>query len=466
MFTKIISWVRDWINKMLGKTELKQTMDIDVNMSPEMISAVEKWSLMYENNSPWLTKEIRGLNLAAAISSEIARAVTIEMEVKIDGSSRAKFLAEQYEAVQDQLRKQVEYGAAKGGLMLKPYIDGKEIKVDFVQGDQFYPVDYDSSGNITACVFADQKTKGKFFYTRLEYHNLTDKGIEVINSAFRSTTRDTLGTKVPLESVEDWKDIKPEALIAGVKRPLYAYFRYPLVNNIDPGSPLGVSCFSRAVELIEQADVTWSNLLWEMESGKRALYVDVLALGKDQDGKPVLPVSRLYRQLDMGGTADELFKEWSPTLREANILNALNAVVKKIEFNCGLAYGTLSDPNMVDKTATEIISAKQRSAATIADTQKALRQAIDDLLYAMDIWATLAKLAPRGKINTTFKFDDSLLVDTATQFSQDLQLLSAGVMGKIEWRMRNFKETESKAREMIAKAANEMTEFGFDQEEE
>jgi hypothetical protein len=36
--------------------------------------------------------------------------------------------------------------------------------------------------------------------------------------------------------------------------------------------------------LIESADRQWSDLLWEFESGQRALYVDALAFGKDADG--------------------------------------------------------------------------------------------------------------------------------------------------------------------------------------
>ena len=49
--------------------------------------------------------------------------------------------------------------------------------------------------------------------------------------------------------------------------------------------------------------------------------------------------------------------------------NGYNRIVQKIEFNCGLAYGTLSDPQVVDKTAEEIISSKQRSYATVKAIQ-------------------------------------------------------------------------------------------------
>jgi A118 family predicted phage portal protein len=192
--------------------------------------------------------------------------------------------------------------------------------------------------------------------------------------------------------------------------------------------------------------------LWEFESGQRALYADELAFGKDKDGKPILPNKRLYRSLDMGGQADDLFKEWTPTLREENILRGLDAILKRIEFACGLAYGTLSDPQTVDKTATEIKTSRQRSYATVVDTQKAVQKAMDDLLYAMDTWATLSKLAPKGKYTATYDFDDSVIVDKDAQFQQDLRLVQSGIMSPVEFRMRNFGEDEETAKQKIAEA--------------
>jgi A118 family predicted phage portal protein len=448
---------------MIGKQSIKQAFNLDVDVSTKMATALQTWSAMYENQAPWLNKDVKSLNLAAAIAGEIARAVTIEMKVELTGGPRADYLTEQFARVIDQLREQVEKGVAKGGLVMKPYVDEANIAVDFVQADMFYPVSFDNNGNITACVFADQKTIGQSYYTRLEMHRMVELGCEVRNLVFKSTTRDTLGNQVPLETVSEWADLVPEALITGVERPLFAYFRYPAANNLDATSPLGVSCYSRVTEMIQQADVQWSNVLWEFESGQRALYVDMLAFGKSADGKPILPNKRLYRAIDAGGQEDALFKEWSPTLRQTDLIAGLDAILKRIEFTVGLAYGTLSDPNLVEKTATEIATARQRSYATITDTQKALQVALEQLLWAMDIWATIGNLAPRGTYQATFDFDDSVVVDRDAQFQQDLRLVQSGIMSKVEFRMRNFKEPEPVARAAIAEVKAEQpqeTMFG------
>lgn len=467
MFRKALNWIRNWvrevINKMIGKQTVKQALNVDLAISTDMAEALELWTRMYENDAPWLNsslyssglEDVYSMNLAAAIAGEIARSTTIEMEVEFSGSARATYLEGEFARVMDKLRHQVEFGCAKGGLIFKPYVDGDQISVDFVQADQFYPVAFDSDGNITAIVFVDQRRKGNHWFTRLEYHTMTEQGCQIINEAFKSTNQDTLGQAVSLESIDEWATIEPEALITDIDKPLYAYFRYPLANTIDTDSPLGVSCYSRAVDLIRQADLQWSNLLWEFEAGQTAIFVDELAFGKDSDGRSTLPHKRLYRSLDAGGQADDLFKEWSPNLREQNILSGLDAILKRIEYACGLAYGTLSDPTTVDKTATEIKISRQRTYSTVVDTQKALERALEHLIWSMDVWATIGGLAPQGNYEVAFQFDDSVIVDKDTQFQQDLRLVGQGLMSKVEFRMRNFGESEELARAALQEVAAE-----------
>jgi A118 family predicted phage portal protein len=474
MFQKILQWIREQLNKMINQTNVKQALRIDIALSASMAEALQKWSKMYQNQADWLSKDIHSLDLPAAIAGEIARAVTIEMKVDISGSERANYLSSQFEQVLKQMRERVEYGCAKGGLMIKPYPMGNNIGVDYVQADCFFPVSFDPNGNIVACVFSDQKQIGDIYYTRLEFHTMIENGCVIKNKAYRSTSRDSLGNEVSLASVEAWKDLEPEATITGIDKPLFAYFRFPLANNIDTTSPLGVSCYARAAIsgtngkcLIQQADEQWSRLLWEFESGERALYADVTAFKKDTDGKSILPTKRLYRALNgtsnIGDNPEGLFKEWTPTLRETNILNGLDAILRKIEFSCGLAYGTLSNPQTIDKTATELKIGQQRSYATITDTQKSLEDALEQLIYAMDIWATLEKLAPEGDYETVYDFDDSIIVDADAQFQQDLRLVTAGVIGKVEFRMRNFGEDEKTAKKKIAEIPVEQPTGFFNQ---
>ncbi len=45
----------------------------------------------------------------------------------------------------------------------------------------------------------------------------------------------------------------------------------PGANDIDRSSPLGISCFSKAVEEIRQADEHWAIIMWEFNGSQLAI---------------------------------------------------------------------------------------------------------------------------------------------------------------------------------------------------
>lgn len=471
LFQRTLMFIRDWLNKMITPSTIKKALNVDLQISSTMANKLQIWSDMYINQAAWLdtdpVKPIVSLNLPATIAGEIARAVTIEAKVELSGGPRATYLQTQLKPVLRNIRQALEFGQAKGGLVFKPYPRGDRIAVDFVQADQFYPIAYDTNGDMTAAVFSDSRKIGNYYFTRLEYHSLEMDGYHIQNAVFRSSSESDLGSAVSFETVPEWADLKPSALIQNVTAPLFGYFRPAIANNIEPGSPLGVSCYSRAVDLIEQADRQWSNLIWEFYSGERAIYVDRTAFDADSLGYPKLPNRRLYRPINGAGNVGEnkLFDEWSPEFRDASIRAGLNDILKRIEFNCGLAYGTISDPQVVEKTATEIQAAKQRSAATIVDNQKALQDALDSLLYGMDVYATLYRLAPLSAYNVTYDWDDSIVSDHDTQYQQDFKVASANMMPYYIFLMRNYHLSEKDAKRWIAEkeqeSQNAMNIFGL-----
>lgn len=463
MFEKIMDWLKGAFN-MFTKDTLKNKLGIEAAISSEMVSALDVWSRMYQNEADWLNDNVKSMNLPASVAGELANLTTIELSVTVEGDGkRAEYMQAQIDKVLPKLRAMIEFGNAKGGLMMKPFQNGKSIDVDYVQADQFLPVAFDVNGNITACVFIDRRTIGNTFYTRLEWHEFNSSASQVVikNLAYKSTNASEIGRQVELGAYDAWAGLQPIATINNVTAPLYGYYRFPMANNIDPQSPFGVSCYSRAVDLIQQADELWSNLLWEFDSGKRAIFADVLAFDRDDEGRAILPDKRLYRALANSTNSigeDGFFHEFSPEFREASILSGLDAVLKKIEYNCGLAYGTISDPQVESKTATEIKISRQRTYATIKSMQNALEDALDQVIYAMDIWATLYKLAPAGKYSIVYEFDDSIVVDKEIQFMQDMRLVQAGLISKVEFRMRNFGENEEVARQKLAEVQTESPE--------
>ncbi len=440
MFENIKGFWERMRGNMLEKTTIGRAFNQKVAVSQEMHHAIELWKEMYERQE--------GLHLASVIAFEMARLITVELNSEVLGGERAEFLNKQYKRVLENIRIPVEFGCAKGGLVLKPYVVQNEILVDFIQADKFFPTDFDEMGRIRGAVFVQSLVRGNKFYTRLESHRFEGQTYVISNKAFCSNSRDFVGGEVSLSEVEEWKDLAEQLSIANVKKPLFGYFRPHIANTVDASSPLGVSVFANAVNLIEDADVQYERLLWEFESGERALIANSMAFKRDRDGKPRLPDKRLYKTLDVEDI--DFFKEWSPQIRVEEFAAGLNKIFRQIEFNCGLAFGTISEVSESEKTAEEIRSSKQRSYATVADNQKALQNALSDLVYGMDVWCTLYKLAPKGDYGLRFDFDDSIAADRKAQFEEKVSLVNMGIMTPEEFRMWYFGEDEETAKRMLS----------------
>lgn len=443
------------LNKLVADKSLK--LD-GINVSTIMQNAIELWDLMYCNKAPWLTKGQESAGIPSSVASEIARLVTLELKSEVTGSARAEYINEIYKHVLEGLRKQVEYACAKGSLVFKPYPSNGTIAIQYNAADSFYPITFDSNGNITQCAFTEQYTKGREIYTRVELHSLANDGVMVYNFAYLSKTGATIGSEVSLKSVKQWEDIEPYGLLQGAKKLTLGFFKIPLANNIDPDSPLGISVFSRATKHIKIADKRYNQIDWEYDSKETAVHIASSLLKYDKtNDKFEYPGGRerLYRTVEYNtGAADKPFMDtFSPEIRDESYYHGYNQQLRRIEFDSGLAYGTLSDVQEVEKTAEEIKSSKQRSYVTVSDIQQALQRALIDLIDAINFWVSAENLAPEGEYSTSFEWDDSIITDNELERQQDRADVAMGAMTLLDYRMKWYGETEEEAKKHINEPA-------------
>ena len=207
---------------MFSTTTLGEALDINIApiISTEMEQSIYLWDKMYKGKADWIHEpdgndhtRVVSLGLPAMIASEKARMALIEFNSEItvateqkeienpnytepqsdefgnmipsmeprmikedvpkSSEDRATYLEEQYKKLKKQLRKQLEYGIAKGGLVIKPYIvinDSKDaeytadMEFDFIQADNFYPLAFDASGHITEAAFVHTKIDKNTIY--------------------------------------------------------------------------------------------------------------------------------------------------------------------------------------------------------------------------------------------------------------------------------------------------------------
>ena len=450
MIKEFIERIGQVIRKMLGREKIKDAIGVEVAVSDKMANEIDLWAKMYKNEPPWKEKNIKLCGLPAAIAGEFARLVTLELKTEVTGND---FINEEYQAVVSDIRKYTEYACAKGGLAMKPYASEGHIEVDMVQADRFFPTKFNSRGEVTAAVFAESLTVGKKVYTRLEYHQHEGTMYHINNKAFVKQDLDNvevLGKEVPLTAVPEWANLQEEVTLKNVKMPLFAYFKIPNANNVDDASPIGGSVYYRAINDSKEADNQWTRLLWEFEGSELAIDADITLFKKDDKGNYEFPKGkdRLFRMMDLDDNAEK-YKVFAPAIRDENLINGFNAILRRIEFNVGLAYGTLSDPNTVDKTAEEIKASKQRSYSTVSDIQKSLQTALEQLVYAMDVMAQLSGLSGRKKYEMSFDWDDSIVIDKEQELASMQQDAVAGFIRKELYVAAKYGVSEEEALKMM-----------------
>lgn len=464
MIQRFLTWARTVLQRLFSRTSGPH---MNIRMDSDMLAALEKWQDMYRNEPPWMSNDVKPTNLPASVTEELARLMLLEAEITVSGSARADWMDEKITRFIDTLQEQIEEGLALGGIAFKPYpLANGSIGIDTAPIGRFYPSAFDSNGNLTGGIFVDRYTNGRTWYTRFENHELKDSMYTITNVVYQSHDQYELGTQTTLQAAEKWQDLGESVTIGNVKKALFGFFKVPSKNKIDPDSPLAPSVFAGAETFFQDADEQWSRIMWEYEGSELAVDISDRAfppaLDSNGEKKVKLPKgkSRLYRALEIGDVEKPLYEVFSPQIRDTSLFAGFNRILQRIEFACGLAYGTLSDPQTVEKTAEEIKSSKQRSYARVRNLQKSLQTALDDLIYAMDVWADAYELAPAGDYEVSYSWDDSIITDTDKEFSQRLHLVSANILGRDELRAWYLNQPLEQAREELPDDAG-ADPFGF-----
>lgn len=444
---------------MLSKADIHSVYGIDLAATDYMLNAIEDWDRMYSGRAFWINHEkgVYSLRLEQAVVRELSNTSVNEMSIKISN----KRLDDIFSNAVKNLNLNLQKGLATGAMVIKPL--GSD-KVQFIPQSQFIPIEYDVNGRLIKVIFPEVKRISDSDYRiRLEYHSLDyEKGLTITNRAFCSSDGISLGKEIPLSDIPEWAGLTPSISYPLMLRPSFGYYVNPIDNTID-GSHCGMSVFDCAKNLIRLADIQFGRLDWEFESGERAIDVDELVLkpvtdiftGKKKMEMPKLK-ERLFRGLPISGgdSGKDFYNEFSPQLRQSDFISGLEEYKREIEFAVGLSYGDISNPQTVDKTATEIKASKQRKFNTVTAIQNNLKICLEDLCYALAFYNSLTQ----SGYEITINFEDSILADDEVKRTSDRQDVAMGVMPLWEYRMKWYGEDEKTAKAMTSNSDAEVVD--------
>lgn len=417
---------------MIFKKQAEEDFNIQAAEFPEMESLINRCANIYRGVPEWLDDKnnIKTINFAKSVCSETARLATLAIGIQIDGSARATWLQEQIDKVYFQIRHWVEYGCAYGTVFIKP--NGESLDI-FTPADVMI-VDYDNQ-EIKGIIFKDSYAVGRKYYTRLEYHRFVETTVDgvttypyyVSNRAYVSKSPQNIGDKIDLKQTK-WADLMadtPPILKTNGEKldgALYGVLRTPQANNVDISAPLGLPIFAEAIEELKDLDIAYSRNAKEILDSKRIVLADErLLLPSGLPVSSMTPQAMKLRSKEFGlpdyvknvfgDDAGSFYQEINPQLNTDTRISGINALLSQLGYKIGFSNGYfVFNESSGIQTATGVEAEQQRTVQFIKDVRDKLESCLDEVIYALNVYADLYGLAPVGAYEVNYDFGDILYV--------------------------------------------------------
>lgn len=318
------------------------------------------------------------------------------------------------------------------------YLDKNgNVKIDYLQADMIFPLSVDNE-RITECAFCSKKIIYGKKCVYIQVHRIMNGKYVIQNCLFDEDTSE----KLPL----------PEGILevynTGTELPLFQIVSPNIINNTDTFSPMGISVYANAISALEGVDLIYDSYLNEFRLGKKRVYVPVsmAQIVKEEDGisQPIFDDN----DTEFYALPDDITEKLSETdfsIRSKEHTEGINTSLDILSDRCGLGTGRYVYKNAGVKTATEVVSENSELYQNLSKHKLVFEEAVKGLAKAV-LWLS----EKRTDFEVSVDFDDSIIHDTTAEFSRNLQLVSAGLMARWEFRVWWNKETEDQAKKAIA----------------
>lgn len=380
-------------------------------------------------------EDVREVNLTAWAAGKIANMVVSDSDITVTGEgARAQLLNGALQACVKRLKNIMTRVFAVGGVVLKPYLHGGRLYTDILPQNRFINIEQVGDVITAAGFVAEAFTRDCKAYVRTEYHRLAD-GVYTIEQ--RATVN---GQPVALAAVPQWAGIAPVVAISGVRQMLFGIITCPADGRKQMNDIYGVPITYGQDKLMGEITELLDAFQREFKNKEAFIGVSDLLF----DGKNKLPGDGVYKKFrdDEG----DFFEVFSPDIRAQAYIDGINYRLELLEKAIGVNKGVLTNLATADATATAIRRSTFDTWALVDDARTGVEAGIGQLVYAFDVYANAAQLAPAGGYELTFDWDYTLLEDTAERFGQLQTGVEGGYIAPWEARAWVMDETPEQAK--------------------
>lgn len=331
------------------------------------------------------------------------------------------------------------------------YLDVSEAKtrVDVVDIDDIYPLSW-SNKEITECAFGSvEYIKGEK-YVVLSVHKKADDGnYHIYNHLFKDTNGLLSEIKEKENTMDDF-DTKSDVKWFAIFKPL-------LTNNLFNNNPFGIPHYANAIDNMKAVDIAFDALKTEIKDGKRRIFARAELFNYDDGTQRMVfdPEDTTIYQLPKNAGKDDLIQSESDDLRTDKQISTLNTALNILGNKVGFGENHYHFDGVNLSTATAVVSSNSKLFRRKKKLEIGYESAIYDLVNAI---CYASSEFGQYNIDTTdmvIQFDDSIIEDKEAESNRAMREVSAGLLSKVEYRVKIFGETDDIAKQKIKEIEGE-----------
>ncbi len=353
------------------------------------------------------------------------------------------------------------FALGTGCFLLSLNKDSQDIKVQFVDADNIYPLAY-THDEIIECAFVSDSlsfSKESLNTTKIkniQTHTLENGQYVIRNFRFAVGDNEEL-REVPVEDI-------PTEIFTNTDFRWFIPIKPNIVNNFYLDSPFGLPVYANSLDVLKALDLTYDSFVNEIQNGRKRLFVTQEAMKVGSDGcfkNAFDPSDVLFYILDgnFSDNKNNYVQEVNGQLRVAELREAIQTNLNLLSTKLGMGNNYFKfDNNMVSKTATEVISENSDLFRTIKKHEQVLESALIELVHAIAKIGRKINIFNISDENISIDFDDSIIESKEQERLQDRQDMAVDVMSRVEYREKWYGEDEEVAKLKVAEVDNEKPE--------
>lgn len=385
----------------------------------------------------------------------------------------------------DEMPNYIELTGVYGTGVSVEYIANNEIKMNYLFGDKVVVIDYENT-TITAIAVIQHFSKDKRKYNHVMYHTYQNGKYRITHEMYGSKNANGLGNPDSLGVLFSEKELNKMRHIETDEQgnqytvyyveyeteiPHFQVFKYPISNNYDVRSPMGISLYANAVGTLENIDEKYYSSRMDSINSRKRIFVDQEAtkMVKTKDASGNLIMKKYFDQDEtqyqplkgMNDGTNKAIEAYAPAYDSTQHDLAIQAELNYLSSKCmlGTNYYSFTDGQVGYQNELNTVVS---NSDTFRNRNKTLNRLRNVIIAQMKSILYLAKELGlyNGKLDLeyTVQFDDDIMTDDKSMLEQYRLDAQDGFIPEYMYIMKAYKVDETTAKKMLEEA-NEGQDF-------